>query len=895
MLTKAVNAPTEKDSPDPGLPEPLAYDPDITRLAEEIEKKHPRFPGWRHRNTRGDSNFVSAALPSYPAWQILLAVLVILAAAVLAYYPLLTAPAEQAYPWGADTWGHLYKAEFLYQQIIQGNFFPQFAANWYNGCQPFRYWAPLPYYAIALINTFTHNIFAAGNYYIFACALIGSLGWLVFSRRTGLWMAAGLALVWLIWPNNLQISLNEGNFPRVLTTAILPFLVMSFMLAVERGKTWWLLVAVLIHVTILSHAMMGAVYCSCLMMLALCLWLFGCCSIAGVLRGLLAIIAGIGSSAWWLLPSLKGGLAGMGQAAAAGVQYVSPLMSFSPLARFADRTAMYWGISLLAVIIFTLLLWKKKPGWAKALFCCGLFTLVMTFPFLSWLHQLLPLNELLWPLRFTTFAGLALLLSAFSFKPETWQELTPGRKRLTAGLNIILAALLLFDSYFSMALMMTGESKPDQLVACARELQKLPGWREATMDLSRIQSAPSYLFSSLSNREQVFGWAWQGAATAQNIMLLNTALEREYYPFMFKELVQLGATEVVVKNNLLKNPEDYEMWAHNCGYRLVWNSAELSYWHRDTGPYMLKKHNDCLAIGQYAGIYALQFPSIEIGKSSLIDDYDLKSLQQYPVVIVTGASWYYQTKAEKLMRDYVRAGGKLIVDFSGFPLDVLTRQPKFLGVCTEPIELKGEIMIKTGEKSYKLRPFSSEYETWRAYIPQGMDGGTVSLDYMGNQAFVMGYKNMGAHRVWFLGANPAYHAFLTKDPVIIQLLRELIEVPGDYQAPSVIPFQTYQINDDGYTVTYKSDRPYQAIIPIANLDRWKASLDEKLVNLQTHENLILLNLPAGSHMVKLEISKPPVYFWGKVLSIASLLLIIMALALQIFAGRAHNRKPIAKG
>lgn len=128
----------------------------------------------------------------YPLWQIILAILVISGVAIWAYWPLLNAPLYKVYPWGSDTWGHLFKAQFLYREILNGNYYPQFMADWYNGCQPFRYWAPLPYYVLALLHHFTQNIFVAGNYYIFFCALLGGTGCLLLARRIGLWPAVML-------------------------------------------------------------------------------------------------------------------------------------------------------------------------------------------------------------------------------------------------------------------------------------------------------------------------------------------------------------------------------------------------------------------------------------------------------------------------------------------------------------------------------------------------------------------------------------------------------------------------------------------------------------------------------------------------------------------------------
>ncbi len=45
------------------------------------------------------------------------------------------------------------------------------------------------------------------------------------------------------------------------------------------------------------------------------------------------------------------------------------------------------------------------------------------------------------------------------------------------------------------------------------------------------------IFSTYNNQgkelQQTFGWAWQGATTADNIVWINTALTEEYYGYMF--------------------------------------------------------------------------------------------------------------------------------------------------------------------------------------------------------------------------------------------------------------------------------------------------------------------------------------------------------------------------
>jgi 6-pyruvoyl-tetrahydropterin synthase len=160
--------------------------------------------------------------PPYPWGKYAFAVLIITLSALAVYHSLLFPPFEQRFPWGSDTWGHLFKADYLYHEILKGNFYPQFTEYWYNGTQPFRYWAPLPYYVLALLEAISGDIFTAGNLFIVLCALGGGLSWLLLSRWMGIWPAAMSGVIWLLWQDNVRVALSEGNVPRILATALLP-------------------------------------------------------------------------------------------------------------------------------------------------------------------------------------------------------------------------------------------------------------------------------------------------------------------------------------------------------------------------------------------------------------------------------------------------------------------------------------------------------------------------------------------------------------------------------------------------------------------------------------------------------------------------------------------------
>lgn len=817
---------------------------------------------------------------SYTFLQYVVSFAIISLVAFFAYHNILAPPLEQHYPWGSDTWGHLFKAEYLYHEILKGNYYPQFTEYWYNGSQPFRYWAPLPYYLVALLRVFTGDIFIAGNYFIFVCALFGGLSWLFFAGRIGLWPSTMAGIIWVIWLDNVRVAFSEGNLPRVLATALLPLVIVTFLQILEKRNSYFHIIAtvVLIHLVVLCHAMIGAVYCLSLSLFAFFLWVFRGCQLKDCLRGVLVLAGGIATAAWWLLPSLTGSITEIdAEAIKSTIQFVSPTISMNPYHRFTNRETFYWGISLILAVGVTFLTWRSKPPWAKSLTICGILLVLITFPSMRLFYLILPLSHLLWPLRFSSFAALALLASSFTFNmPEQHQRVIKS-SYVISFLFIGLFTAILIDCLFSVRLIAHTGGKSFNLMQSAELLKTTPGWRVATIDLSRLESAPSFVFSEVTGREQVFGWAWQGAVTSNNIMLLNTGLEYQYYPFLFRSCVYLGATDLIVKDDVIKDTEAFNEVARHAGYRYQATFNGISVWHSVDQPYLVEKKTKCLVVGKYAGMIALQFPEVEMGSSKYIDDYQLEYLKKYPTVIFTGAEWRSKTKAEKIVTDYTASGGRAFIELAGMPKNVLAKQPEFLGVYGEAVSLQGQLKIFGDGINISLQPFSTKIPVWTSYVPQELDEVEMKFTYYGNPAPVYGYKLLGDNKVFFLGGNIAYHAFLTGDPFALSLLRDIFGLSTGYTMGEVVPLKDYRATKRGYEMSFQAERDFEAIVPVAALDGIKVELDGDPWPAGKFENLLQLDLPAGSHEIVISLTKTPVYQWGAVLSLISLILILAGL------------------
>lgn len=844
----------------------IAFEERISHMFEMVKVKRPLklSTEWAEGPLRLPYSFGNYAL----------AFMLISLAAFLAYYSILFPPFDQRFPWGSDTWGHLFKADYLYHEILKGNYYPQFTEYWYNGTQPFRYWAPLPYYVLALMEAITGDIFTAGNLFIFICALVGGTSWLLLARWMGLWPAAMAGIIWVLWQDNVRVALSEGNIPRILATALLPLLFVAFFRTLGKHKSFMPLITtvILINAIILSHAMIGAVYCVCLFFFAFFLFIFNGCRVQDFILSMVLLLVGIATTAWWLLPSLTGGITGLDvNAVKEAIQFIPASISLNPFLRSSYPENFYWGTSVLVALAVTFVTWRSKPPWAKSLVLCGIILIIITFPIVKALYIIMPLSHLMWPLRFTSFAILAILAAALTFKTQEYRQPSLKSPYLIGIILFCMFSIMLVDSWFSLRVLVHTSSNHYDILQSAQTLKNDSGWRVATIDLSQLGSAPSYTFSQSAGLEQVFGWAWQGAVTSRNIMLLNTGLENQYYSFLFRSCVDLGATDLVVKDDVVKNPEAFWEAAKLAGYKYQQTFSGLSLWHSLDQPYMVVNKRECLVIGRFGGTIALQFTGVEMGFSNEIDQYSLDYLKQYPKIILSGANWSSKIKAEKLITDYLDSGGQLIVELSGMPENVLAKQPEFLGVYGEPVTMRGQFVIKGKDKSYELEPIAADVETWRAFVPMGLDQIDMEFDYYGNQAPVYGYKLVNGKKVWFIGSNLVYHSFMTGDPVALQLLKEMLGLNVGYQKPQVILLQNYHASESGYTMAYQMDNAVEAIIPVAAIDGMKVTVDGTIISAGKYENLLSIELPAGFHQIDIRMEKTPVYRWGMLLSLLALM------------------------
>ena len=334
--------------------------------------------------------------------QVAVGVFLIVLAALVVFRVILFPPTGASLnPWASDTMGHLLKVEYLSESLRQGIFYPKIFPDWYMGMQFMRYYPPLPYFLLAGLQQIIPRTVLAANWFIAMCALAGSLSWLLFRRWIGLLPAVLGGILFLFLPDNLRVGLAEGNLPRVLATALLPVVIYLLLRSLEETGTIWhrLGLGLCFAAIVLSHAMMAAIYALCCGLIIGFIWVKNTGYVRQAVQTIEFMLLGILLSAWWLMPSLIGGITGLNASAMTEALAVFPLSNYlDPTLRTGNPEAVYVGLALLALSVASLWVFSEERGYTIALTFTGCFAILITTNGFNQLFNSLPMSNLLWPL-----------------------------------------------------------------------------------------------------------------------------------------------------------------------------------------------------------------------------------------------------------------------------------------------------------------------------------------------------------------------------------------------------------------------------------------------------------------------------------------------------------------
>jgi uncharacterized membrane protein len=771
---------------------------------------------------------------------------------------------NELYPWGNDALNHVMKMVDLRENIANGVFYPEFFPNWYLGVQLLRYYPPVSYYLLAGLYMLVGQPTLAVAWFIVLTAIIGGLSWLLFHRWIGRIPAILGGMLFMILQDNVRVALVEGNYPRSVTTAIIPLLGYFLVRLLENEQSVGLKLGLagVFAIDVLGQPQLAAIYAVCSALIAGLAFIFKQTSWRQLLTIIGSISVGILLSAWWLLPSLVG-LHGGNIAFWTTITF--PITDFLNPA-WRDSSSVYIGAILVISATIILFIPKKRNFIATSMILVGLGSVAANTPGFNDLFNAIPVvNQFLYPYRFLGIASFLLLFAIF-LQLRSWKNYS-----LVAA--IFIAIMIGFDSYpFTQQIEMRLPRA--DLREFSETLDQSQGWRVATLDRNSFGPGPAYFFTHLGHREQVYGWSFPAAQTAELISSLDEAVLFGDDAYLIDRLNLLGVDDVVVAANT-PNLLDKNTALVSAGFTIQSVGKTATLYHRDGNPRAIRGQWPILGIGRGARNFSILFPQVIVGTSEYLDDYPLDLLQSFETIVISGFKWHSRSIAEALVQACAESGVRVIVDLSGVEHDPLARLPKFLDVWGETILLVPEpILVVQGETQFQLNKFGLENELWQAQIPQGLDVVTHEFDYLGETATLLGYKTNPGEKIWFIGVNLPYHAFLTHDKVAVEIISELLQLlPAQKNDYAYTYLTNYRADHMGYQFDYSLDQPETLLIPVAWHDGTRVAIDGKIVDFFSFEKLVMFAAPAGQHRVDITIEKTPIYFLGLGVSLGTALLI----------------------
>lgn len=734
-----------------------------------------------------------------------------------------------------DTYGHLFKINYLYHALKEGDVYPIYTEYWYNGMELFRYWPPFSYYVVAGLQFITKgNVISAFCAFAGVVYVINVIGWFLFGRDERRFLLSfALGNLYFFCPDNMRVFMAEGNIPRIFITSLLPATFYLVWQVLEYGKVRKILplIAVMWVITA-THYMIAA-------MTGISIFLF--CVIHGMMHRrwqetaeiTVGLVLSYLAAGIFLLPGLTGG--GLtSQTSEASVATSShwaqeALKSVNPFYRVdgGSWSSFYFGLVIFIILVLGVIAANKRTG---AGFGTTLLIFLSTTTVAASIIRLLPLSQVLWMQRFVPMAMCTFFLSLFLWK------------QLRKAVLILFIVMMLLDTGFTAYLTVAPRAETEETYMTQEmddillwEAKELTKNRLGIVDNSLWGAMPSYALSENMDENSVaysFGWAYQGAKTMENIVRINEAAQNGFYTYAFDRLLELGDDVILVSKELIEEDEQdaLQAAASKVGYQLVDENEnawlfKLSDIEQTFG--IVKQYKN-LAIGENAGEICYIYPQFGQGDSNVLEDYSLEELTQYQKLYLSGFQYEDKDTAENLLRQASEAGVQIYIDMQHIPLNKLTGKAEFLGVYAQHIEFteKFPILSTDNGSQFKLDFQTIGYAVWNTVYLSGASENlkTAYYDNATNLAYV---ARDGDPNITFLGFNPVYYYQQDPMPELLTFLNEVFaEEPEQIAASRIVPI-TVTYEPGQVTITAPEDDVNSGI---AALDCFHAEEGSKVVS-----------------------------------------------------------------
>lgn len=695
------------------------------------------------------------------------------------------------YPAGSDTLYHIYRGDYVYNSIKDGNWYPLYDYMWYNGVELMRYWAPFVAYFMAFCE-----MLAGGNmligYLIFVgiISVLGALSWLYIGiRMKRPVLGAFIGFIWFFMPNNLCALFVEGNLARSLSMIFLPLFIYEVSEYLKDRKViripFVMISFILIALCHLGYAGMVAlavlVYCIVHMIEG-----YSKRAAADIVISILLSFMLIGV---WLVASLKGGITSLDNSENMANFFQKIVYTLNPVDRITtDYAHFYFGLAAAILAVGGMFFGYKK---SRAGFVTAIITLICTATAMYPVLKILPGSQYLWMLRFISIA-LCMILYSF-LKWDTLKKPLIVVFGVLLVLDIVPSIPLITGGLDTISITKNGVSintdndsvwdrldmqQDNTLISKAQSITKQ---RIALLDDSSLGSMGAFLVSDWNNAiPAAYGAGREAANTSTNIVRINRALADGNYYYVFDRCRELGNDTVLVRLSSLEkygvSVKDMDMAAGASGYSVAGENAAYRLYHMDTYDNWgtISKY-EVIGIGSGTPLISQSFPAVEETDSDNLNDYSYEQLSQYKQVILDGFTYDDKTAAEELVLRLSEAGVKVVIYADGIPQEKKTQSQEFLGVTCSDIVFKNgypDMDTKLGVLYPDL--FPKGYATWQTVYVTGLDNTWGSV--MDNGLKLDFYGTVKNDNIIVCGLNLAYYYGVSADKSVGRLLSDMMDI-----------------------------------------------------------------------------------------------------------------------
>lgn len=659
-------------------------------------------------------------------------------------------------PTGNDIFGHLYKAEILYDNLKQWNLYPLYTTEWYNGIQLFRYWPIFTYYIIAFINFQTRDIFVAYYVYVGLTFWVSYLGFVLIANREHKNIFIVIGIVYWFLPDCLRVLFGEGNLSRVMIYALLPLFFYFYTNLIEHKKHF-IITSLLVALLVSTHFMLAA----------MCAIIF---TIYGFFKGLksktqwygfFAFVTGILIAGILLLPGLSGGLVSDSSSAAVDTieDWSQPLyLSLSPFNRLRDDINCSFGLGVLIMGIVGLIVAKRNKE-EKSGIIVGLIFFILSDTIFTEVFKQLPLSQVFWMSRFVQMCYILIL---YDFARLNWK---PYWKYAVVGVAVLdlIPSLAFFNVKSDLAY-----QENTYLLESGVEITQN---RLGLVDESLYGSYPSY-YALKTDTPYIQGWAIQGAKTSENIITMTESIQQGYYGYTFHQLLGMGADSVIVKKTFVKDTERFIQTAEEYGYVLTQESSDSYLLDLEgvEGSFGVKSRYNSLAIGSSSIYISYLYPGFKQGHSDCLTDYSMEELLQYDKIYLSNFEYDDVEHAEEIVQELSDSGVEIFIDCTHMPINVLSIS-EFLGVESRFLSISEFDTLYYGDMEVDIE---IPYEWYSTYLLQVDDVEMERYSYQyGEQIIDYLIKR---DNITFVGFNLVYLYYDTPNEDLLTILDEIFDI-----------------------------------------------------------------------------------------------------------------------